>query len=182
MKKYKFKTKPFAHQKKALSASWDKEYFALLMEQGTGKTKVIIDNAGMLYLAGEITGLIVTAPNGVQRGWVMDQIPYHLSSQVKTKAAYWKSGAGVTHKRAMEYNLFQSDEKSLRVLTINYEAFQIKEAVELVKRFMLKHRTLWALDESHRIKTLKTERTEKIINLSDKAAYRRILTGTPVTE
>jgi len=183
MKKYKFKTKPFAHQKKALSNSWDKEYFALLMEQGTGKTKVIVDNAGMLFLEGEITGLIVTAPNGVQRAWVQDQIPYHLSSQIKTQSAYWKSGAGVIHKRTMEHNLFRSEEKSLRVLTINYEAFQIPEAVALVKRFLEKHRVMWALDESHRIKNLKRNtRSEKIINLSDKAAYRRILTGTYVTE
>ena len=37
MKKYKFKTKPFDHQMKALRDSWDAKYYALFMEMGTGK-------------------------------------------------------------------------------------------------------------------------------------------------
>ena len=41
---YKFKTKPYAHQIKALEMSWDKPYFAYFMEMGTGKSKVLIDN------------------------------------------------------------------------------------------------------------------------------------------
>ena len=46
---YKFKTKPYAHQLKALERSWNKEYFAYFMEMGTGKTKVTIDNAAYLF-------------------------------------------------------------------------------------------------------------------------------------
>ena len=47
--KYKFKTKPYAHQLKALEMSYDKEVFAYFMEMGTGKSKVLIDNMSMLY-------------------------------------------------------------------------------------------------------------------------------------
>jgi len=46
---YKFKTKPYAHQMTALEKSWNKETYAYFMEMGTGKTKVLIDNAAMLY-------------------------------------------------------------------------------------------------------------------------------------
>ena len=46
---YSFKTKPFAHQLTALENSWDKEEYALLMEMGTGKSKVLIDNMAMLF-------------------------------------------------------------------------------------------------------------------------------------
>jgi hypothetical protein len=56
---YKFKTKPYAHQLKALERSWNKEYFAYFMEMGTGKSKVLIDNASMLYDKGEINGLLL---------------------------------------------------------------------------------------------------------------------------
>jgi len=45
---YKFKTKPYAHQLDALEASWDKENFAYFMEMGTGKSKVLLDNAAIL--------------------------------------------------------------------------------------------------------------------------------------
>jgi hypothetical protein len=59
---YKFKTKPFAHQLKALEMSWDKEVYAYFMEMGTGKSKVLIDNVSMLYDKGEINGLLLIAP------------------------------------------------------------------------------------------------------------------------
>ena len=42
---FAFKTAPFDHQQQAFLLSRDKKNFALLMEQGTGKTKVIIDTA-----------------------------------------------------------------------------------------------------------------------------------------
>jgi len=42
---YKFKTKPYGHQLDALEASWNKEVFAYFMEMGTGKSKVLLDNA-----------------------------------------------------------------------------------------------------------------------------------------
>ena len=48
MVNYKFKTKPYAHQLKALEMSWNKEVFAYFMEMGTGKSKVLIDNISML--------------------------------------------------------------------------------------------------------------------------------------
>jgi len=42
VKNYKFKTKPYAHQIKALELSWDKPYYAYFMEMGTGKSKVLL--------------------------------------------------------------------------------------------------------------------------------------------
>ena len=44
MEKYNFKTQPYQHQLDIFNKIKDKQYYALLMEQGTGKTKVIIDN------------------------------------------------------------------------------------------------------------------------------------------
>ena len=55
---YKFKTKPYKHQLTALEKSWNKETYAYFMEMGTGKTKVLIDNASMLYDKGKIDGLL----------------------------------------------------------------------------------------------------------------------------
>ena len=55
--KYKFKTPPYKHQLKALEMSWNRETFAYFMEMGTGKTKVLIDNMGMLYDKGKIDEL-----------------------------------------------------------------------------------------------------------------------------
>ena len=52
--KYKYKTEPFNHQRDALTHCFDKEFFALFMEMGTGKSKVLIDNIACLYLDNKI--------------------------------------------------------------------------------------------------------------------------------
>ena len=76
--RYKFKTKPYAHQLKALELSWDKTYFAYFMEMGTGKSKVLIDNIAMLYDAGKINGVLIVAPKGVYKNWYQNEIPDHM--------------------------------------------------------------------------------------------------------
>ena len=63
--KYKFKTKPYAHQLKALELSWEKPYFAYFMEMGTGKSKVLIDNIAMLYDKCKFNGVLIVAPKCV---------------------------------------------------------------------------------------------------------------------
>ena len=66
---YKFKTKPYEHQLKALELSWEKAYFAYFMEMGTGKSKVLLDNIAMLYDQGKIDGALIVVPKGVIGTW-----------------------------------------------------------------------------------------------------------------
>ena len=79
---YKFKTKPYAHQLDALDASWDKENFAYFMEMGTGKSKVLLDNAAVLYDKALINGLLLIAPKGVYKNWYDSEIPTHLPDHI----------------------------------------------------------------------------------------------------
>jgi hypothetical protein len=72
---YKFKTEPYAHQLHALGASHNKENFALFMEMGTGKSKVLVDNIAMLYDKGKINAALIIAPKGVYRNWERQEIP-----------------------------------------------------------------------------------------------------------
>jgi len=85
---YKFKFKPFDHQKTALDLGWDRTEFGLFMEMGTGKSKVLIDNMGMLYQAGQINFALVLAPKGVYRNWVTKEIPEHMSRRVDGSCAW----------------------------------------------------------------------------------------------
>ena len=88
---YKFKSKPYAHQLKALERSWEKENFAYFMEMGTGKSKVLIDNCAMLYDKGNINGLLLIAPKGVYKNWYEAEIPKHLPDHIEKKIVLWKS-------------------------------------------------------------------------------------------
>ncbi len=86
---YKFKTKPFEHQLKALKESWDKENFAYFMEMGTGKSKVLLDNAAILYDRGDINGLLLIAPKGVYKNWYDSEIPTHLPDHIEKTSVLW---------------------------------------------------------------------------------------------
>jgi len=72
-----FKTVPFKHQLDEFTEFHHALTRAIFWEQGTGKTKLIIDTACALFQAGKITGVLVVAPNGVHRNWVEDEIPAH---------------------------------------------------------------------------------------------------------
>ena len=67
--KYRYKTKPYKHQQEALEKCWDKEDYALFMEMGTGKSKVLIDNIAILYDIGRINKALIFAPKGVYQNW-----------------------------------------------------------------------------------------------------------------
>ena len=46
---FNFKTQPYKHQLTALEDSWSATFYALLMEMGTGKTKVALDTMVKLH-------------------------------------------------------------------------------------------------------------------------------------
>jgi len=62
---YIYRTKPYAHQHNTLMHSWDATCWAYFLEMGTGKSKICIDNAAMLFESGKIDTFIVVAPKGV---------------------------------------------------------------------------------------------------------------------
>ena len=94
---YKFKTDPYKHQLTALEKSWSRETYAYFMEMGTGKTKVLIDNAAMLYDKGKIDGLLIVAPKGVIGTWYNQELPAHLPDHVENISVLWKSN--ITQKQ-----------------------------------------------------------------------------------
>lgn len=176
---FPFKTRPFEHQLHAYKLSKDETLFALLMEQGTGKSKVVVDTTAYLWGLGRINGLVVIAPNGVHRNWILNEIPTHLHEQVKHRAAWYSSNANAKERKALD-DLFAPGDY-LRILTINVEAFVSVKAKELLKKFLRVFDCLMVVDESSRIKTIGAKRTKTIIELGKNAKYKRILTGTPVT-
>ena len=100
MQNYNFKTKPFKHQANALNESWAAEYYALFMEMGTGKSKVAIDNIGLLYEQGELDAALVIAPKGVYDNWVKGEFPAH---QPEKHQAQHRSLGSKDHKNLHGY-------------------------------------------------------------------------------
>ena len=177
---YKFKTKPYKHQLTALEKSWNRETYAYFMEMGTGKTKVLIDNASMLYDKGKINGVLVIAPKGVIGTWYNQELPNHLPNHIENVTILWQSNITKKQRENLE-SLFEVEE-SLHILIMNVEALSTTKGVEFAKKFLSCHETLMAIDESTTIKNPKAKRTKNIIKASEMAKYRRIMTGSPVTK
>jgi SNF2 family DNA or RNA helicase len=178
--KYKFKTKPYEHQLKALEMSWNKETFAYFMEMGTGKTKVLIDNMAMLYDKGKIDGALIIAPKGVIGTWHNQELPAHLPNHIENVTVLWQANITKGQSRKLG-TLFKTGEE-LHILIMNIEAFSTVKGSQFAQKFMLSHKTLMVIDESTTIKNPKAKRTKNILQLADRAQYRRILTGSPVTK
>jgi len=177
---YKFKTKPYAHQITALEKSWNKETYAYFMEMGTGKTKVLIDNAAMLYDKGKIDGLLIVAPKGVIGTWYNQELPTHLPDHIENVTILWQANITKTQRDKLE-TLFEVEE-SIHILIMNVEAFSTQKGVDFASKFLASHNTLMVIDESTTIKNPKAHRTKNIVRLSTKAKYRRVMTGSPVTK
>ena len=177
---YKFKTKPYAHQLKALEMSWNREVFAYFMEMGTGKSKVLLDNIAMLYDRGKINGALIIAPKGVYKNWFDSEIPIHMVDHIQKKMVLWQSN--INQKQQLKLDTLFKPEVDLHILIMNVEALSTRKGVGFVEKFLLSHSTLMAIDESTTIKNPDAKRTKAIVKLSTGAKYRRILTGSPVTK
>ncbi len=177
---YKFKTEPYEHQLTALGASHNRENFALFMEMGTGKSKVLIDNIAMLYDKGKINAALIVAPKGVYHNWERQELPIHMPAHVLYQIITW-SPVETKKQQAALKKLFIHDE-DLVIFLMNIEAFSTKKGMRIAEKFLLAHSALMAIDESTTIKSPTASRTKSVLKLRVLAKYRRILTGAPVTK
>ena len=174
---YVYKSKPYAHQKEVFELSRDEKIFALLMEQGTGKSKVIVDTAAYLYGLGRINSVLLIAPNGVHSKWRKEDFPFSIPEYINYKCAVWHSG---DKKSKQECDELLDQGNFLRILCINVESFSYTGTLDMVKKFLQSTNCLMVVDESSRIKNPSATRTKNITKLRKHAKYARILSGTPV--
>ena len=180
--KYNFKLKPFEHQLAALRNGMQRKEFGYFMEMGTGKSKVLIDNMGMLYLDGQIDFALVIAPKGVYRNWVTKEIPEHMSDDVPHRVIRWV--ASPNKKQQEEMRSVKDKFDGLTIFVMNIEAFSSlkgQKAGEWMAR-ALGANGLVAVDESTTIKNHKAKRTKSLLKIAQGFKYRRLLTGSPITK
>ena len=178
---YEFRTKPFDHQREVFHRTVNDPAYGLFWEMGCGKSKVIIDMAAYLYGNGLVDTLVVIAPNGVHRNWITDEIPAHMPKRLANhiRMMFWQSKKANTKGHQIEIAKLAKHD-GLRVLTMNYEGILTKKGLAALVSVMKNRKVLLVFDESHFIKTPGARRTKRAIALAKKAAYVRILTGTPI--
>lgn len=181
---FDFKTKPYDHQAKAFLLSRDRKTFALFMEQGTGKTKVVLDNAAYLAFLGLIDMLIVIAPKGVHENWTLNEAPKHFPDWIEYES--WAFTTNTAKYRLRERDRVLDSDK-FKIITINIEGFtgrkgKASKSALLLEDCLDRFRCMVVVDESSRIKHPSAKRTRYLTKACRDASYRRILSGTPVTQ
>lgn len=191
--KYRWKTRPYVHQvlaiKKLLSTGFGG---ALLMAPRTGKTKTIVDYASILHTAGRVNRVLIFCPVSVIGVWEKE-IQAHSPCQVRI--TIWDKQGRKTS------NLPRLGDDVLDFVIMNYDALSTPGAVIRTDDFGAKIRSkrrggrytikkaiqrwqpqLIALDESHRIKSVRAKKSTMLHSLGKIADYRIIATGTVVTK
>jgi hypothetical protein len=191
--RYNSPTKPMKHQKLALHASDQKpptpsseDVFAYLMEQGTGKSKVLLDEWGEGTMNGGPLDLLITAPSGSIRNWYEDkseiqrsELNVHLDKGLRERmmVAAWDKNTA-RGRDVLAHMLRTQDPSRPRALFVNIEALSTDTgAREVCMEFLQQRIGYMGVDESTRIKGHKSNRTKTVWAIGQEAATRRILTG-----
>ena len=176
-------TTPYEHQREALETAWGTPAFAYFCEQGTGKSKIVIDETINLIERDLINCVVILAPNQVHENW-KEQYELHGGGSDKYTVQVYKSVATPSARKKQEQltrDIIASGK--VPVFLMNIEALSHTSGQEYLRRVLLaRKRTYMCIDESHKIKTHSAKRTKIAIQLGALAKYRRIATGTEAEE
>lgn len=182
MLSYSTPTTPFAHQSEAIALSLYREEFAYLMEQGTGKSYIVLMRAARMFAEGRLNSLVVVAPNGLHRDWLTKQFAVHWPPELPIASAYYAAGGRVAEKRAVE-GLFHIPFSIFVVLTVNTEAIaRVKGAQDAIVRILRRGKSMLCLDECDDFKTPSAKQSRTAQRLAKYATYRTMGTGTEITQ
>lgn len=177
---FKFATQPYKHQLACLANYGERKSFALLAEMGVGKTWIMINNFAYLAARKKVQDMLVIAPNGIQWNWVQNELPRHLPEQIRNKAIWAGYSGQLGMKAKKELNTFLQDTEHHRILCVNWDAVATAKGSDVIKSFMTRP-CMVVLDESDYAKNPSSKRTKALASISEAAEYKRIMTGTPIT-
>lgn len=162
----------FQHQKFTFERAKDRDYYALLLEMGLGKSRIAIELAEYNHAQGRIAAVMVLCPKSLVRNWTTVEIPKHSSSPFVTYE--WPAG-----KPVPEFN----SSPVMAWLVLNHDAITREEFVEVFRAFRNSY-GLFALvvDESTAFKSPKAQRTKVAVKLGKYASKKYILSGMPVPQ
>ena len=172
----------FRHQQELFDQTRDAVAWAVLFEQGLGKTAPTIRTVEHLYRQNRIDGAVVVAPNGVHRNWISDELPRHAG--MPWRGMDWHSDRGKGQDKALE-RLFAPTPPGRRTeltwLAITYEGMLTPRGRAALLKFKERFpRFLLVIDEASKVRNPEALRTKKVDALRQFASHVRLLNGTPI--
>lgn len=176
--KLRFKTKPWSHQLKALKYLMERDAAALYTDMGTGKTKVMID----LIQNRGFKRVLVVATNKACEVWE-EQISIHGIDNVFS--VFRLNNMSKAKVIALLQNIPNSRTAGLQnetfVFIINYEKVWRKGLAQMFLRKTLEIDCV-ICDESHRIKSPRSQCSMYLSKLGKRVPHRYLVTGSPLAE
>lgn len=179
-KDYPFVHPPFQHQMDELTNHWKKANRGIFWEMGCGKSKVVCDNAGLMYLNNAIQGMVCIAKKGEYLNWSRVELKEHMPPEVPWRAfefntLKWRHKDG--QREFAEFLKFDG----LKVVVANIEGFAYDGIVACLKQFFkaMKNKVFWVTDEATCVKNAKAKRSGVLYGFAQKSLLRRSLTGLP---
>jgi SNF2 family DNA or RNA helicase len=176
------------HQETALERIKSCDEFAFFWQMGCGKSRGAIE-AWRLKCNTEKRFLrtIILTPPIVVRNWEDEFLKHSKVAQAKITLL---TGSGKDRLKAFNKHAYQNDTPQGQIMVTNYESLLMPDLFEAFQKWQPE---VLILDESHRVKDQKAERTKKAIRLANgqknpktkewiyfPVKYRFLLSGTPV--
>jgi SNF2 family DNA or RNA helicase len=172
----KFHVPPWQHQVDAIRASIDKHNYALFFEQGTGKTATIINMLRYKFTQkNRLLKTVIFAPPITLENWKRE-FKMHAPA-IDQKNIITFSGPQTRRLKLFAQTCTDKSKYVPNILITNYEALLMDEFYNDI--FCWGPECL-VLDESHKCKSMTSQRTKKMIRLADRIPIKFLATGTPV--
>lgn len=178
MKDFKFKTKPWEHQLRALEYLYERDTAALYTDMGTGKTKVMID----LIVNRGFKRVLITCTT---KGCAVWEREFKKHSSIQTEFVQNLSGMPTLKKVQVLKNAplkqFLFDKSTTLIFICNYESVWREPFAKLLltKRLGI---DCVICDESHKIKSPSSKCSLFLTKIGKRVPHRYLVTGTPMAE
>jgi len=163
LKHAQYGDKPWAVQREALDRSEGKLRYAHFLEQGLGKTALILNEFIHYNKLGLVDFLLIVCPNSFKLSWVNALEEWNIKY---IPISFWPKGS--------------PSKGSPAAYVINWEAIRTEAGLKFISQ--LKRKVFLALDETSYIKNQTAQVSKKAILISRHAKIVRLLNGTPQTK
>lgn len=164
------------HQVNGVRHVLENRDFALFFEQGTGKTRTMIEGLRRVYAReGRMMRTLILCPQIVCTNWqqewkMFSKIdPFNvvvLNKTAKQRVNMFIDAVGEAFTRD-------------KIIITNYEAMQMKELYTCLQHWQPE---IIVCDESQRLKSAKGTRAKLVATLAEQTKHNFILTGTPILQ
>jgi len=141
---------------------------------GSGKTSIVYGAFAYLLKTGQVDKIVMIGPINSFLAWKKE---FKLNFGSKLEPRIYDYHEHSYKSEQERYDGLRLDSKHCNLILMNYESVQMN--IDALKS-VIDNRTLLVFDEVHRIKSTTGKRAMSCFEVSKKATYKVVLTGTPI--